>query len=249
MSALSDLILSYTPRVYFPMDDASGFLQDLSGNNLDMTVEVGGDFTYEVVSGVPTAIGKAVRSVDGGETVQYRTVASTATTLTASFFAKAAATSPAGGAAMFANGRAVSTLNGWTIYWHRTGGTVRVYAPPNGEVLNVAHDLTAWSHIAFRANGAALSLFINGVEVDTATQAITTPTDRTQLFGDTRTGATSYFDGEIAHAAIFHSALTDEHIAAISNGGLNNDFGSLRHHDSTGAIMQRWYGGRGRTRR
>ena len=75
----------------------------------------------------------------------------------------------------------------------------------------------SWHSIAFRRNGTAFELFVDGTRVasTTATLATGSTCNRTTLMHMLTSGTTAYAKGSIQHAAIWNTALSDSEIMAI----------------------------------
>ena len=74
-----------------------------------------------------------------------------------------------------------------------------------------------WHSVAFRRNGTAFELFVDGTRVasTTATLATGSTCNRTTLMHILISGTTAYAKGSIQHAAIWNTALSDSEIMAI----------------------------------
>jgi len=75
----------------------------------------------------------------------------------------------------------------------------------------------SWHSVAFRRNGTAFELFVDGTRVasTTATLATGSTCNRTSLMHMLTSGTTAYAKGSIQHAAIWNRALSDSEIVAI----------------------------------
>ena len=75
----------------------------------------------------------------------------------------------------------------------------------------------SWHSVAFRRNGTAFELFVDGTRVasTTATLATGSTCNRTTLMHILTSGTTGYAKGSIQHAAIWNTALSDSEIMAI----------------------------------
>ena len=75
----------------------------------------------------------------------------------------------------------------------------------------------SWHSVAFRRNGTAFELFVDGTRVasTTATLATGSTCNRTTLMHILISGTTAYAKGSIQHAAIWNTALSDSEIMAI----------------------------------
>ena len=75
----------------------------------------------------------------------------------------------------------------------------------------------SWHSVAFRRNGTAFELFVDGTRVasTTATLATGSTCNRTSLMHHSNSGTTAYAKGSIQHAAIWNRALSDSEIMAI----------------------------------
>ena len=74
-----------------------------------------------------------------------------------------------------------------------------------------------WHSVAFRRNGTAFNLFVDGTSVasTTATLATGSTCNRTTLMHHLYSGTSGYAKGSIQHAAIWNTALSDSEIMAI----------------------------------
>src|SRR4029434_9009477 len=75
----------------------------------------------------------------------------------------------------------------------------------------------SWHSVAFRRNGTAFELFVDGTSVasTTATLATGSTCNRTSLMHLIYGATTGYAKGSIQHAAIWNTALSDSEIVAI----------------------------------
>src|SRR5262249_26978282 len=75
----------------------------------------------------------------------------------------------------------------------------------------------SWHSIAFRRNGTAFELFVDGTRVasTTATLATGSTCNRTTLMHALLAETTGYAKGSIQHAAIWNTALSDSEIVTI----------------------------------
>jgi len=75
----------------------------------------------------------------------------------------------------------------------------------------------SWHSVAFRRNGTAFNLFVDGNSLTstTATLATGSTCNRTALMHMLMSGTTGYANGSIQHAAIWNRALSDGEIMAI----------------------------------
>ena len=94
-------------------------------------------------------------------------------------------------------------------------GNSNVMANPSG---GTAFD-GSWHSVAFRRNGTAFELFVDGTRVasTTATLATGSTCNRTTLMHSLINGTTGYAKGSIQHAAIWNRALSDSEIMAIQD--------------------------------
>ena len=74
-----------------------------------------------------------------------------------------------------------------------------------------------WHSVAFRRNGTAFDLFVDGTRVASATATLATGStcNRTSLMHMLTSGTTAFAKGRIQHAAIWNRALSDSEIMAI----------------------------------
>jgi hypothetical protein len=82
----------------------------------------------------------------------------------------------------------------------------------------------SWHSIAFRRNGTAFNLFVDGTSVasTTATLATGSTCNRTCLMHSLMNEVTEYAKGSIQHAAIWNRALSDSEIMAIQTARTTN---------------------------
>ena len=82
----------------------------------------------------------------------------------------------------------------------------------------------SWHSVAFRRNGTAFELFVDGTRVasTTATLATGSTCNRTTLMHMLTSGTTGYAKGSIQHAAIWNTALSDSEIMAIQTARTMN---------------------------
>ena len=75
----------------------------------------------------------------------------------------------------------------------------------------------SWHSVAFRRNGTAFELFVDGISVATTTATLATGStcDRTTLMHILTSPTRPYAKGSIQHAAIWNTALSDSEIMAI----------------------------------
>jgi hypothetical protein len=96
-------------------------------------------------------------------------------------------------------------------WWFESAGFVEVYSV----------SLTGWNHIAVTKDGTAEILYINGAQVDTATNNATiTASAENLLLGQATTG-TEPLDSPIAQPRIYNRALTASEVLQNYNSGKN----------------------------
>ena len=102
--------------------------------------------------------------------------------------------------------------------------TSQAFARARGNSAVMANDFSggtafdgSWHSVAFRRNGTAFELFVDGTRVasTTATLATGSTCNRTTLMHMLTSGTTGYAKGSIQHAAIWNRALSDSEIMAI----------------------------------
>ena len=83
-----------------------------------------------------------------------------------------------------------------------------------------------WYHIVGTYDGSNVKTFVDGVERSSisANGTLVSNSDNATIGFDTSTGG---FDGKISNASIFNTALTEDQILTIYNGGVPNDISSL----------------------
>jgi len=81
----------------------------------------------------------------------------------------------------------------------------------------------SWHSVAFRRNGTAFNLFVDGTRVASTTAILATgsTSNRTSLMHILRSGMTAYAKGSVQHAAIWNRALSDSEIVAIQTARTN----------------------------
>src|SRR5262249_52134808 len=82
----------------------------------------------------------------------------------------------------------------------------------------------SWHSVAFRRNGTAFELFVDGTRVasTTATLATGSTCNRTTLMHKLNLETATYAKGSIQHAAIWNTALSDSEIMAIQTARTSN---------------------------
>jgi hypothetical protein len=81
----------------------------------------------------------------------------------------------------------------------------------------------SWHSVAFRRNGTAFTIWVDGINVasTTATLATGSTCNRTSLMHILFGGTSGYAKGRIQHAAIWNRALSDSEIMAIQTARTN----------------------------
>ena len=106
---------------------------------------------------------------------------------------------------------ALRASNASVQWWFESAGYLETYS--------VA--LTGWNHFAVTKDGTAEILYINGAQVDTATNNATiTASAENLLLGQATTG-TEPLDSQIAQPRIYNRALTAEEVQRNYNAGKN----------------------------
>jgi hypothetical protein len=96
-------------------------------------------------------------------------------------------------------------------WWFESAGYLETYSAA----------LTGWNHIAVTKNGTAEILYVNGAQVDTATNNATiTASAENLLLGQATTG-TEPLDSQIAQPRIYNRALTAAEVLQNYNSGKN----------------------------
>ena len=111
----------------------------------------------------------------------------------------------------------------------------------SGPVLTYPVSVNQWYHLAVVRSGTDLSLYVNGVEVDTATSSNDFSVNGPLKIGENR-GGTKYFDGYLSDlriikgTALYTSAFTPPTapLAAVTNTSLLCSFTNAGIFDSTG---------------
>ena len=207
---------------YWKCDETSGTtLADSSGNSKNLTItgaintnywlgetgEHGTCFRTDGVAGYASRNDAVIPSLDN-----------TNFTLFALF--KGGTDFSSGGAVAISN---TSTNNNRAnMGANRATSQALAQARGNSTVMNSAFtDGTvfdgSWHSVAFRRNGTAFNLFVDGTRVasTTATFATGSTCNRTSLMHMLTSGTTRYAKGSIQHAAIWNTALSDSEIVAI----------------------------------
>ena len=206
---------------YWKCDETSGTtLADSSGNSKNLTItgaintnywlgesgEQGTCFRTDGVAGYASRNDAVIPSLDN-----------TNFTLFALF--KGGTDFGSGGAVAISN--TSSTNNRANMGANATTSQASAQARGNSGVMNAFTGGTAfdgnWHSVAFRRNGTAFNLFVDGNRVasTTATLATGSTCNRTSLMHMLKSGTTAYAKGSIQHAAIWNRALSDSEIVAL----------------------------------
>lgn len=210
---------------WWPFDDASGSVRDLSGDSRDLSAA--GAVTYRADG----PVFGAVESAGGGAF----TSSSAALALTGDITATGWIYTTSAGSLRVAFGKSAS--NGGFAVW-RTAGNVMAAAVGSGAATRTATGTTTievnrWYHVALVWNDTTntISLYLDGVlEAQTAGGAFTVggySGDFAVLGVNDLSGNTGYWIGRVAGVAVLDTTLTAAQIRAISQrGGLWAGLGS-----------------------
>lgn len=218
-------------KAYWKCDEANGTtLVDSSGNSKDLTIT--GTINTNYWLGESGEQGTCFRT-DGSAGYAKRTDSVIGTTLvgvnfTMMLLLKASSVDFSNG--VFASAFSINEFAQFydTIYCGQFPPSTNSYAACEGAPGGGPHAIidagtafnNAWHLWAFRRNGTAYELFIDGTSVGTDTKTINTAgpsaLDRTSLMLLDFGGVQYYAKGSIQHAAIWDTNLSDAEIVAIN---------------------------------
>jgi hypothetical protein len=224
-------------RGYWPMDDSSGDAHDMSSFNQPLVpigspaysqpgALSGSPQTSILLQGADQPAGTAVPTHDmfqdsyrpnlalnGGDATVMYLVYPTAYPLTNCGITQYGDPYSAGGSSL--TGHFTQFRSDGQIYW--SVGATQVAQ----SVVSVP--LAAWTHVACTRSSSALSIYLNGSLVATQTTeavAIGTPDHFKVGCSITGTGGINYYNGRIAHVALFSDDLPAATIAAMAASGV-----------------------------
>jgi len=133
----------------------------------------------------------------------------------------------------------IISFRGTPLIWlYRDGTTIgfRLRGDSSGteSVITTTTTNGAWHNIVairdYNSGSPQLKLYIDGVAVTPVTDSTSGDFDSYDKFSicnDNYSGGRYWFDGNTSNVAIFNSALTEDQILTIYNGGVPNDISSL----------------------
>lgn len=123
------------------------------------------------------------------------------------------------------------------IFTGETAGDFNVNVTPTGQLSvgqvglttellsSVTISVNQWSHVVATADGSYLKIYINGVNVGTATRSYAYPINSLQING--WVGARYLFNGSISAVGYWSAALNPSQINALYNGGIGFPYNKL----------------------
>lgn len=210
VNQLESAILALSPLLYWPMQEASGSCQDLSGNAKHADGMNGSGITYQNSGPCSPSADYAI-DYPGGRYAYRNTVLTTITNdLSIVVFYKYVAGSSSD--TLLYNGNSGS--NGWGIYIDSNKinvllGGVTFLAQGTGSLAS------GWNMIGVRRSSAVSDqwkYYLNGA-VDKANAGTNSPGTPSGV--GLRIGPSSSLECQLAHAAVFGSALADSDFATI----------------------------------
>ena len=115
-----------------------------------------------------------------------------------------------------------TSTNKWRAYIDTTGSGGWVYAESDATITS-----SQWYHLVAHWDGSTITLYVDGVAQTTTAAAATISYGTITQNATIGTYASNDFQGKISNCAIFSSALTQDQILTIYNGGVPNDISSL----------------------
>jgi len=214
--------ITYTSTGY---TGANRFYIDAEGTSADNIIEVWGAQVEKTATGmvgrvtsyIPTTSGSVTRARDnyrdGGasslmgaqEGVLYIEAAALADSNTSRGIALSAANSPANRVVIF-----------YSSISNTIQGRVQASASTTIAINGTMSDATAFNKIAFKYKSGDLALWINGVEVQTSTNAYTFNAALSELALDQGNGSI-HFEGLLKSLVVFKEALSDTELAALTS--------------------------------
>jgi len=226
MTAYDTAILADGPQSYWALAESSGTAAaDTAGSN---PLTYTGGFTLNAVG-----IGDGAGSVTLNGTTGYVRAASTSSPAITSADGPVTCeawiypSSIAGPAGIFAHG-----LSGWYLRVYQS--KLDLLSANNADIGSSTTNLvtSAWNYVAFTKSGAAIHLYLNGVDV-TGTMTNTTCTgDSSITLGANYVPNGEYLPAQLAKAAVYNKVLTPAQILAHYNartGGSVATIADTRH--------------------
>lgn len=198
-----DFVMGNSPVAYWPMDDASGLPQDISGNGNHMTA-VSGTPVYQQAG--PWGAGSIDEAIQYPSTAFHEraTVSTEVDNMSVDMWVRRSGNTSGD---LF---RQSTTSGGFEIEFTNTTGTWRVNCPGVG-TLGVQDETLSdntWYHIAVTRGATAWYGYVNGRGEPLGTASPAAPVGNTRIVG---AGATSV---RIAHLAFYDNELSGADVAA-----------------------------------
>jgi hypothetical protein len=199
-------VLADNPVAFWPLQDASGDLEDISGNNLPFTVHTGIDYQF---SAGPIADTTSIR-IQGGEVISRDQISAATDNLTLEFWIhpidvldvnQGMMANQQGGLAGY-----TVLLQGGTLKWRVVAQSVGFLNESAGAVVE-----DAWNYLVITRDAGTWKYYLNGV-VDTANAGNANP--GAPVGGTTLLNGANSITALYACAAFYDTALSAAQVAA-----------------------------------
>ena len=215
-----DAVMADSPRAYYRMREASGLIQDSSGNG-NHAISSTGTADYAQLSPIAVDLTDKAINFSGDDWFQVPTAASiiTGDVFTVEAWVKFNAASGRTTAGVVGRGAGYGgEPDGWSVLFDGgTGNYFRFYSNSYYQGLFGPYDDTAWHHIVFTKNGAVTAFYMDGIYLggDTAAPAVDGSTYPIYI------GAAGWggnpIDANLDEVAIYGTALSASRVLAHYN--------------------------------
>lgn len=221
-TAYKDLVLASSPTVYYPLDETSGTTADnlaTSGATYDGTINGGAGLNYPGAgAGVPRGI-----DFDGTDD----SVTATLPTLASSWSVEMWFMPDAVSTNKIFSMTNTSQSTGFVVYF--SGNDIALHFPGAGDhifsnaaVVAAPSSILTWYHLVLTVDASNTRCYLQGRPLGTVAKlTLTAPTGSLTIGRSTYTTTPGWFNGQMAHVALYPSVLTaDEarshYIAGVS---------------------------------